>query len=86
MDKECFERGIRCVGLSPGPVLTEMQVAIRTSGLNPVSRLDPAVHITPEWAAKAVAWLCTDAAAGLHGVDFLIKDNVGRQRAGLPSL
>ncbi len=82
-DLEYRERGIRVVGLSPGTVATDMQVAIRASGVNPVSRLDPAVHIPPEWAARAIAWLCTAAAADLHGVDFALRDADNRRRVGL---
>jgi 3-oxoacyl-[acyl-carrier protein] reductase len=82
-DKEYRERGIRVVGLSPGTVATGMQTAIRASGINPVSQLDPSVHIAPEWVARAVAWLCTSAAADLAGTDFSLKDEAGRKRAGL---
>ncbi|NNG03419.1 MAG: SDR family oxidoreductase [Inquilinus sp.] len=82
-DKEYREHGIRVVGLSPGTVATEMQVAIKASGINPVSQLDPSVHIPPEWAAKAVAWLCTEEAVDLSGVDFSLKDEAGRRRVGL---
>lgn len=82
-DKEYRERGIRVVGLSPGTVATGMQTAIRASGINPVSQLDPSVHIPPEWAARAVAWLCTAAAADLAGTDFSLKDEAGRKRVGL---
>ena len=66
-DLEYRDKGIRVVGLSPGTVATDMQVAIKASGINPVSQLDPAVHIPTEWAAQAVLWLCTDAAANLIG-------------------
>lgn len=82
-DKEYRDKGIRVVGLSPGTVATEMQVAIKVSGLNPVSQLDPSVHIPPEWAARAVAWLCTSAASDLAGTDFSLKDAAGRARVGL---
>jgi len=82
-DKECRERGVRVVGLSPGTVATDMQTAIKASGINPVSKLDPSVHIPPEWAARAVAWLCTEAASDLAGTDFSLKDEAGRKRVGL---
>ena len=82
-DKECRERGVRVVGLSPGTVATDMQTAIKASGINPVSQLDPSVHIPPEWAARAVAWLCTAAASDLAGTDFSLKDEAGRKRVGL---
>ena len=84
-DKEYRDAGVRVVGLSPGTVATEMQVAIKASGLNPVSKLDPSAHIPPEWAARAVAWLCTDVASDLAGVDFSLKDAASRARVGLPS-
>jgi NAD(P)-dependent dehydrogenase (short-subunit alcohol dehydrogenase family) len=43
--KEVADKGIRAIGLSPGTVATDMQVKIKASGINPVSQLDPAVHI-----------------------------------------
>lgn len=82
-DKEYRDRGVRVVGLSPGTVATGMQVAIKASGINPVSKLDPSAHIPPEWAARAVAWLCTSAAHDLAGTDFSLKDDIGRRRVGL---
>lgn len=82
---EYGERGIRVVGLSPGTVATDMQATIKESGVNPVSQLDWSVHIPPEWAGKAVAWLSTEAAADLAGVDFSLTDEAGRRRVGLPS-
>ena len=83
--EEYAGRGVRCVGLSPGTVATDMQTAIRDSGVNPVSQLDWSAHIPPEWPARAIAWLCTDAAADLAGGDFSIKTPEGRRRAGLPT-
>ena len=82
-DKGYREKRIRVVGLSPGTVATDMQVAIKASGVNPVSQLDPSVHIPIDWPARAVAWLCTEAAADLAGTDFSIKTEEGRCRAGL---
>jgi NAD(P)-dependent dehydrogenase (short-subunit alcohol dehydrogenase family) len=82
-DLEYHDQGIRVVGMSPGTVATEMQVQIKASGVNPVSQLDPAVHIPPEWAARAIAWLCTDAARDFHGVDFALRDADNRRRVGL---
>lgn len=85
VDLEYGDQGIRCVGLSPGTVATHMQDAIRASGLNPVSQLDPSAHIPPEWAGRAVVWLCTEEAGDLHGVDFSLKTEDGRRRVGLPT-
>ena len=66
-DLEVRPHGVRVVGLSPGTVATHMQTAIRASGINPVSQLDPSAHIPPAWAGRAVAWLCTDEASDLAG-------------------
>ena len=82
-DKEYREHGIRVVGLSPGTVATGMQTVIKASGVNPVSQLDPSVHIPPEWAARTVAWLCTEDAAEFAGIDFSIKSDESRRRVGL---
>jgi len=81
--KEYAEHGIRCAGLSPGTVATDMQVAIRDSGVNPVSELDWDAHIPAEWPARAIAWLCTSDADDIAGEDFSIKTPEGRARVGL---
>lgn len=82
-DKEYGDKGIRVVGLSPGTVATDMQVSIKASGINPVSQLDPSVHIPADWPARAIAWLCTAEAAEFAGTDFSLKTEEGRQRVGL---
>lgn len=82
-DKEYRDQGIRVVGLSPGTVATDMQVSIKASGINPVSQLDPSAHISTDWPARAVAWLCTEEAAEFAGTDFSIKTEEGRRRVGL---
>lgn len=84
--KEYADQGLRVVGLSPGTVATDMQVAIKASGINPVSQLDPSVHIPPEWVAQAIAWLCTPQADAHLGTDFSLKTNEGRAAVGLPAL
>ena len=84
-DKEYRERGLRVVGLSPGTVATDMQVAIKASGINPVSQLDPSVHIPPQWVGQAVVWLCSDAAADISGCDFSLKDDEAKRQVGLVS-
>ena len=83
--KEEAENGIRMIGLSPGTVATEMQVQIKSSGINPVSQLDPSVHIPPQWVAQAILFLCKDQAADRFlGMDFTLKTNEERALAGLP--
>jgi NAD(P)-dependent dehydrogenase (short-subunit alcohol dehydrogenase family) len=81
--KEYGDKGVRVVGLSPGTVETDMQEAIRASGINPISQLDPSVHISVERAARAVAWLCTDDAAPFAGTDFALNTEENRRLAGL---
>lgn len=81
--KEYGGQGIRSLGLSPGPVAGAMQAAIRASGINPVSRLTDADYIPAEWAAEAVAWLCTTDADRFLGTDFSIKTAEGRELVGL---
>ena len=82
-DLEYRSAGIRVMGLSPGTVATDMQIAIKASGVNPVSQLDPSVHISPEVPARAVTWMCTEAAAEYCGTDLSLRDPQARQRIGL---
>ncbi|WP_095589360.1 SDR family oxidoreductase [Actibacterium ureilyticum] len=82
--KELSPSGVNVIGLSPGTVATDMQRAIRASGINPVSQLDWDTHIPAEWVAKAIAWLTTDAARAHDGGDFSLKDEAGRKAVGLP--
>ncbi|MCR9255712.1 MAG: SDR family oxidoreductase [Alphaproteobacteria bacterium] len=81
--KEYGDKGIRVVGLSPGTVATDMQRSIKKSGLNPVSTLNWEDHIAPDWPAKAVAYLCTEAARDLDGDDFALRSEDSRRRVGL---
>ncbi|MEL6228068.1 MAG: hypothetical protein AAFR01_13780 [Pseudomonadota bacterium] len=81
--KEYADRGIRCIGLSPGTVATDMQVAIKASGINPVSQLDPSAHIPPEWVAKAIVWCASDAARPHDGDDVRLRDPDIRSAIGL---
>lgn len=80
---EFGDQGVRAVGLSPGTVATEMQVAIKASGINPVSQLDFDVHIPPQWPAKAIAWLCTADADAHLGGDVSLREESIRQAVGL---
>lgn len=81
--KEYADKGIRVVGLSPGTVATDMQVNIKASGINPVSRLDPSDHIPPEWPAEAICWLATEDAKEFDGGDVSLRDEAIRKRCGL---
>ncbi|MEY3960138.1 MAG: hypothetical protein RIR14_792 [Pseudomonadota bacterium] len=75
--------GIRVLGLSPGTVATEMQVKIKASGINPVSRLDPAVHIPADWPARALVWMCGPEADPWLGNDVSLRDEAVRRAVGL---
>lgn len=85
-DKEFREDGIRVVGLSPGTVATDMQVRIKASGINPVSKLEVSDHIPADWVAKGLAYLCGEGADAFLGTDFSLKTEEGRRLAGLPQL
>ena len=76
-------QGIRVVGLSPGTVMTHMQVTIKASGLNPISQMDPSAHATADRPAKAIAWLCTEDAREFDGGDVSLRDEAIQKRAGL---
>jgi NAD(P)-dependent dehydrogenase (short-subunit alcohol dehydrogenase family) len=75
--------GIRVLGLSPGTVATEMQVKIKASGINPVSQLDPAVHIPADWPARALLWMCGPEADPWLGTNVMLRDEVVRKAVGL---
>lgn len=75
--------GLRVMGLSPGTVATDMQVAIRASGINAVSRLDPSAHIPADWVARALLWMCGPDADGFAGQEIGLRDPTIRRRIGL---
>ncbi|MEM6762262.1 MAG: SDR family oxidoreductase [Pseudomonadota bacterium] len=84
-EKELAPKGVRVIGLSPGTVATDMQRAIKSSGVNPVSQLAWDAHIPAEWAGKAVAWLATQDAAEFDGTDVSLRQEDIRRRVGLLS-
>ena len=75
--------GLRSLGLSPGTVATEMQVRIKASGVNPVSALDPSVHVPADWPARALLWMCGPGADAWLGDDVKLRDEAVRRAAGL---
>lgn len=74
---------IRVLGLSPGTVATDMQRAIKASGINPVSTLDWEAHIPPDWPARALVWMCGAAADPWLGQDVRLRDEDIRRAVGL---
>ena len=76
-------RGIRAMGLSPGTVATDMQRAIKASGIGPVARLDWSDHVPPEWPARALVWMCSADADEFAGQELSLRQEAIRRRAGL---
>ncbi|MBW7056047.1 SDR family oxidoreductase [Paracoccus bogoriensis] len=83
LDLEARGDGIRAISLSPGTVATDMQRAIRDSGVGPVSRLDWSLHIPPEWPARALVWMCGSEADPWLGDEISLRDPDIRRRIGL---
>ena len=77
------ENGLRIMGLSPGTVATEMQVKIKASGINPVSQLDPAVHIPADWPAKCLLWMCGTGGDDWLGKEISLRDEGIRRAIGV---
>jgi NAD(P)-dependent dehydrogenase (short-subunit alcohol dehydrogenase family) len=75
--------GLRIMGLSPGTVATDMQVKIKASGVNPVSQLDPAVHIPADWPARALLWMCGPGGDAHLGQEVSLRDEAIRRAVGL---
>ena len=81
-DKEYREAGINVLGYSPGTVATEMQVKIKTSGINPVSKLEVTDHYPPEMPARALVYLSGAGGLPWLGGDCSHKDAEFRQIMG----
>lgn len=75
--------GIRCMGLSPGTVATQMQKDIKTSGINPVSQLDWGIHIPADWPAKTLLWMCSADSDAWLGEEISLRDEDIRTRVGV---
>ncbi|HVH02683.1 MAG TPA: SDR family oxidoreductase [Amaricoccus sp.] len=76
-------KGVRVYSLSPGTVATDMQRAIKASGINPVSQMDFAAHAPVEHPARALVWLATEDAAPFAGQEISLRDPETRARIGL---
>jgi len=74
---------LRFLSLSPGTVATDMQAAIRASGVNAVSQLDWSAHVPPEWPARALLWMCSADADEFLGGEVSLRDPAIRSRMGL---
>jgi NAD(P)-dependent dehydrogenase (short-subunit alcohol dehydrogenase family) len=65
---------VACYGFQPGVVDTQMQVRIRASGVNEISRIPREQLASPERPASFVAWLCDARPADLVGQDLTVND------------
>ena len=83
---ETAASGVRVFGLAPGVVDTEMQVTIRASGINRVSKIPRASLAPVEHPAAAIVYLCAEAANDLVGREVVLLDPEFRRRIGLPPL
>ena len=80
---ETASKGIRVHGFSPGTIDTEMQVKIRASGMNMISRI-PRGDLSPvEHAVRGLVYLCATDAEDLVGQDASMRDDAFRNRIGL---
>lgn len=80
---ETAGKGIRVFGFSPGTIDTDMQVKIRASGMNMISKI-PRGDLSPvEHAVRGLMYLCTAPADDLIGQDASMRDDAFRKRIGL---
>ena len=83
IELETTGKGIRVFGFSPGTIDTDMQVKIRASGMNVISRI-PRGDLSPvEHAVRGLVHLCTRASDDLVGQDASMRDEAFRRRIGL---
>ena len=82
LDLEMRKDLIRALVLSPGTVATEMQKIIKKSGVNPVSKMNWSDHISPDWVAKCLVWMCSSQADEYLGKVVSLREEKIRQKIG----
>jgi NAD(P)-dependent dehydrogenase (short-subunit alcohol dehydrogenase family) len=80
---ECADAGVRVFGLAPGVIDTDMQAAIRASGINRISQIRQIDLAPVGHPAAAIHYLCTAAADDLVGKELALNDPDFRRRVGL---
>ncbi len=80
--EEYGSRGVAAYSLQPGVVDTGMQVRIRASGMNEISRIPRQNLAAPEFSAGVIAWLCDERPAHLRGKDLSVRDEDLLKEAG----
>jgi NAD(P)-dependent dehydrogenase (short-subunit alcohol dehydrogenase family) len=83
---EYGEKGVRVFGFAPGLVDTEMQGAIRASGIGPVAKLPREKLTSPREPAEAIAFLASSAGDRFAGQELDIRNADFRAAAGLAPL
>lgn len=83
LSEEYGARGVAAFSLRPGVVDTEMQVRIRASGMNEISRLPRAQLAPPAYAAGIIAWLCDQRPAHHAGKELNANDAALAGEAGV---
>jgi NAD(P)-dependent dehydrogenase (short-subunit alcohol dehydrogenase family) len=78
--------GIRVFGFAPGTIDTDMQVTIRASGVNQISKIPRADLAPVAHPAKAIVYLCSAEADDLAGQELSLRDADLRRRIGLPAI
>ena len=80
---ETASKGVKVYGFSPGTIDTEMQVKIRASGMNMISKI-PRGDLSPVAdAVRGLVYLCATDAEDLIGLDASMRDEDFRKRIGL---
>jgi NAD(P)-dependent dehydrogenase (short-subunit alcohol dehydrogenase family) len=78
--------GIRVFGFAPGTIDTDMQVTIRASGVNQISKIPRADLAPVAHPARAIVYLCGAEADDLAGQELALRDPDLRRRVGLDSV
>jgi NAD(P)-dependent dehydrogenase (short-subunit alcohol dehydrogenase family) len=81
--EEYGARNVVAYSLRPGVVDTAMQVRIRASGMNEISRLPREQLAPPEYAASIIAWLCDQRPAQHSGRELNANDAALAGEAGV---
>ena len=82
VNEEYGEKGVAAFSLQPGVVDTEMQVRIRRSGMNEISRIPRSNLAPPDHAASIMAWLCDRRPRHHAGKDLSVRDSQLAEEAG----
>ena len=83
IELETAGKGLRIFGFSPGTIDTDMQVKVRASGMNMISRI-PRGDLSPvEHAVRGLMYLCSQASDDLNGQDASMRDEAFRRRIGV---